>query len=129
MPWYAASVITYFRILEEADQDEFVVLENVYLLEAADDDDALRKAEECGRANVVEDDTLWAGGKPAREEFGGVRKVLSVAPNVFTRTNRSLVTRIEDGVEATFSSFTVRGRDRLSALISGQAVEVVYEED
>jgi len=36
MKWYAASVIEYFEIIDEPNQDAFEVYENVYLVDAVE---------------------------------------------------------------------------------------------
>ena len=128
MQWYAASVIEYFEIIDEPNQDAFEVYENVYLVQAVDGDDAWAKAEEIGRAHAIPDESLRVGDRPARQVFGGVRKVIEMAPNIRTHTNRREVSVLEHGVEATYNLFVVEGRDRLKALIVGESVELSYEE-
>jgi len=128
MQWYAASVVVYTEVIDEPSQNTFLVHENVYLVQAVDDDDAWSKAEELGRQNAVPDQSLRMDGRPARDVFGGVRKVIEMAPNVWTGKNRSKVTELEHGVEATYNVFVVEGRERLTALIGGESVELSYRE-
>jgi hypothetical protein len=126
MGWYAASVVMYFQ-LENEPQSEFYIWENVYLIDAPDSAEARRKAEALGRLEEGDDDgTLTWNGKPARQVYGGIRKLLSCAPSLMSRSTDS--SKLEDGMEATFSAFTVGSREELDAFIQGAPVKVVYEE-
>ncbi|HEX5748422.1 MAG TPA: DUF4288 domain-containing protein [Archangium sp.] len=119
MSWYAAHVVLYFEY-REGPQDEFPVMENVYLIHAATDEAAFARAENRGRSDCAEDDeSLTVNGRPARLVFGGVRKLISCATDAET---------LEDGVEATYSFLVVSGRQQLDALIKGEPVPVLYEE-
>ncbi len=126
MAWYAASVVMYFQLKDEP-QDEFYVWENVYLIEAPDAAQARQKAEAFGRLEEGDDgNTLTLNGKPARMVFGGIRKLLTCSPSLLSRTGDN--EKVEDGMEATYSAFTVASREKLDALIRGEPVEVIYEE-
>jgi hypothetical protein len=126
MRWYAASVVMYFQLQNEP-QSEFYIWENVYLVEAPDAASARVKAEALGRLEEGDDDgTLTWNGKPARQVYGGIRKLLSCAPSLTGRSADN--SRLEDGMEATFSAFTVEGREQLDAFIRGAPVKVIYEE-
>ncbi len=126
MAWYAASAVMYFQLKDEP-QDEFYIWENVYLVEAPDAAQARQKAEALGKLEEGDDDnTLTWNGKPARMVFGGIRKLLTCAPSLLSRTGDN--EKIEDGMEATYSAFTVSSREKLDALIRGESVEVIYEE-
>lgn len=125
MGWYAASVVMYFELKDEP-QDEFYIWENVYLIEAPNGAEARRKAEYFGKLEEGNDDSLRWNDKPARQVFGGIRKILTCAAAIGGTTADN--DKIEDGVEATFNAFTVSSREKLEAFIRGEPVEVIYEE-
>ncbi|HEX5751224.1 MAG TPA: DUF4288 domain-containing protein [Archangium sp.] len=126
MAWYAASVVMYFQLKDEP-QDDFYIWENVYLIDAPDSAEARRKAEYFGRLEEGDDDgTLTWNGRPAKQVYGGIRKLLTCAPSLTSRTGDSET--IEDGTEATFSAFMVSSRKELEAFIRGESVQVTYEE-
>jgi hypothetical protein len=125
MGWYAASVVMYFQLKEEP-QNEFYIWENVYLIDAPDGVQARRKAESLGKLEEGDDDTMRLNGKPVRMVFGGVRKLLTCAPSLLGHSADN--EKIEDGMEATYSAFTVSSREDLDAFIRGESVQVIYEE-
>lgn len=125
MGWYAASVVMYFELKNEP-QDEYPIWENVYLIEAPNGAEARRKAEYFGKLEEGNDDSLTWNDRPARQVYGGIRKILTCAPAIGGTTADN--DKIEDGVEATFNAFTVCSREKLEAFIRGEPVEVIYEE-
>lgn len=126
MGWYAASVVMYFQLKNEP-QDEFYIWENVYLIEAPNGAEARRKAEDLGRLEEGDDDgSLRWNGKPARQVFGGIRKLLTCSPSLLSRTGDN--EKLEDGMEATYSAFMVSSREDLETFIRGEPVKVIYEE-
>jgi hypothetical protein len=128
MAWYAVSAVLYFKLREVPEQEEFFVWENVYLVNAASFDEARGRGEAIGRAAGNEkDDSLRWNGRPADLTFAGIRKVISCAPNVETTESLPAET-IHEGVEATYSCFTVHGKAALDELVSGAPVTLVYEE-
>ncbi len=58
--------------------------------------------------------------------FAGIRKVPCCAANP-ERSGVPEVTTVHDGIEATYSSFTLASARDLRKLVSGRAVELVYE--
>src|SRR5690348_2794948 len=105
MPWFAASVVMYFRLKDEQ-QDAFSVWENVYLIDAPNAAQARAKAEALGRMEEGDEDgSLMLDGKPAEQVFGGVRKVITPSPPLLSTSVDT--EKLEDGMEATYSSFTV----------------------
>ena len=123
--WYAASVIMYVR-LKSGRQRTFPVDENVFLVSARSFEDARERAEELGRAAEGQEGLRW-NGRPAEMVFGGVRKVVSCAADPAV-PGESEVIKLYDGVEATYSSFLVKGRSELEALIQGKPAAVLYED-
>lgn len=126
MPWYAAHVVLYHE-LREGPQEEYPVMENVYLVHAVNEDEAFAKAERRGHSACVEDESLTVEGRPARLVFGGVRKLISCATPTES-SGPSTAEAIEDGVEATYSFLRVSSRKELDDLIKGEPVQVLYEE-
>ncbi|HYO57780.1 DUF4288 domain-containing protein [Archangium sp.] len=126
MGWYAASVVMYFQLKDEP-QDEFYIWENVFLLDAPNAAEARRKAEYFGKLEEGDDDgSLTWNGRPAKQVYGGIRKLLTCAPSVVSGSPDN--EKLEDGMEATFSAFMVSSREKLEAFIRGEPVEVTYEE-
>lgn len=126
MGWYAASVVMYFQLKDEP-QDEFYIWENVYLIEAPNGAEARRKAEYFGKLEEGDDDnSLRWNGKPARQVYGGIRKLLTCYPAIGGHSADN--EKVEDGMEATYNAFTVSSREKLEAFIRGEPVEVIYEE-
>ncbi|HET9449528.1 MAG TPA: DUF4288 domain-containing protein [Aggregicoccus sp.] len=127
MTWYAVSAILYFRYKDVERQDEFYVWENVYLVHASGPEEAGRKAEALGRAEQTADPSMTLNERPAELVFGGIRKVISCAATI-SMPGSGLVEQVHDGMEATYSGFTVGSREALDALIAGDPVTVRYEE-
>lgn len=126
MKWYAAHGIFYFKLRDSDRQDEFFVYENVYLVYAESPEDALSQSVERARSEQTDDPSLSWNGQPAQLVFGGIRKLIDCSPP--TGSSQVDVERVENGMEATYSGFTVKGRASLDALIAGDPVQVVYEE-
>jgi hypothetical protein len=124
MTWYAASVIIAIR-LRTGRQRKFPVWENVYLIEAATDEEALRKAERLGKAQEFEDKTMTLNGRPAILKFAGVRKLITIVNPFPGHPDSEPPT---DGTEITYSLITVDSKKKLEDLISGQPVSVLYDE-
>jgi hypothetical protein len=73
--WYAAHLVLYVKLKAGA-QRPFPVWENIVLLRARSEEEALAKAEQRGRAEAGDDDgTFRWNGKPAEWVFAGVRKL------------------------------------------------------
>jgi hypothetical protein len=111
---------------KRARQSTFLVWENVYLVRARDISEAAKKGEAFGRADCAPDETLTVDGRPATLVFGGVRRIVWCAESPH-RGRTSTVSVLRDGVEATFSTFVVRGRRDLSSLLAGRPALVRYE--
>jgi hypothetical protein len=128
MSWYAVSGVLYFRLRDVPEQGEFFVWENIYLVNAATAAEARERGEALGKAEAAaSDEELSWKDQPAELVYGGIRKVVACAPNPQTEELTDFE-KLHDGVEATYSGFTVRGEAALRELISGAPVAVVYEE-
>lgn len=119
MGWYAAHIIMSVRF-KDGVQDRFPVWENVVLLEAGSDEEAMQKAERQGR--LQEGDaggTFEWQGRPATWLFAGVRKVIASADHG---------QQPGDGTEVSYSEMEVDSPEALAKLVRGEAVSVLYEE-
>lgn len=68
MNWYAASAIILFEY-EDGIQNDFPVWENVYLIEANDDESAMYKAIQYGKAEEGNDSgSLEVNGRKAKRQ-------------------------------------------------------------
>jgi len=79
MSWYAAHILMLVKF-KRGQQRRVPAWENVVLIEAEDDDEAIAKAEEIGLKECSDGDgsARW-GGRPFTWEFAGVRRVCSCA--------------------------------------------------
>jgi hypothetical protein len=76
--WYAAHVIMYFKVKKRR-QGNFLVHENVFLVEAASTDEAFQQAERLGRADEMDyDGGVRVNNRAAALVFAGVRKVVKL---------------------------------------------------
>jgi uncharacterized protein DUF4288 len=124
--WYAASALFVAQVQGEADRCPLLVEERVYLIAAANDDDALNKATSFAKQEVSAEGEYPSElhGKPSRDEFVGIRKLMTVRRHV---TDHAFPDQeVADGCEATFSFFEIADRQDLQQLVSGDAVELTY---
>lgn len=122
MTWYSASAVFYFEY-KDGNQDEYLVWENTYLLEASSDEEARSKAEVYARQYEGDSSgTLNLAGRPVTQKYCGIRKLMETT-NSITLEKNSL-----EGAEVTFSEFVLKDRDSLNRLVSGHSVEVLYQE-
>jgi Domain of unknown function (DUF4288) len=124
--WYAASAIFVAQVQGVADGCPLLVEERVYLIAATNDDDALSKATSFAKQEKDEEGEYpnELDGKPSRDEFVGIRKLIAVRRHStdFTFPDQE----VADGCEATFSFFEIGDRQQLQQLVSGDAVELTY---
>ncbi len=118
MSWYAASAVFVYRV-REGKQSRFPVLENVYLIEADSDEDALKKAEELGKSRSIDDETMTLDGRPARLDYAGIRKLLTIENPFPAQPNTD---QPGHGTEVTYSDFTVANEKDLKRLVGGKSV-------
>jgi hypothetical protein len=124
MAWYAAHVLIAFKWPRRR-QSKFGVYENVLLVRGRSPKEAFRKAERIARREEALDDKLTWNGKPAKREFLGVRKLITVtSPAEY----RGAYDEPVDGSEITYSYLEVKGRKSLRKLAGGKAVAVEYME-
>jgi uncharacterized protein DUF4288 len=124
MTWYAAHVIVSVRPVKPRKGD-IDVYENVFLIEASNEDEATDKARKFAEASVVKDDTLTVDGEPAALSFVGIRKVISVS-NPWPLNQDG--DRPVDGSEITYSLFRLKDEQALTKLVSAKEVVIHYIE-
>lgn len=119
MKWFAAHIILAVKLKDRA-QKKFPVWENIVLVEAKSEKEALRKAETHGRAEEGDDDGSFRwGGKPARWVFMGVRKLTECA---------TLADRVEDGTEVSFNELELDSEAAVEQLASGRPTPAKYND-
>ena len=111
--WYAASALFVTRWRDAPDECPLVE-ERVYLVQAAGDDAALEKAICFAKQEEPSDYRFTFADRAAREEFVGIRKLISVRPHVNAARDAD---DLSDGCELTFTFFELQSRDDLQALI------------
>lgn len=122
MPWFAASVIMHI-CFKYGEQDKYPVWENVLLIDAPSNEEALQKAETLGREQEGDEggSLTWAE-RPAKWVYSGTRKLLTVS-NPSSGENLPA-----DGAEISYSEFEVPDDVSLSRPVNGEEVTVLYVE-
>ncbi|HEV2908599.1 MAG TPA: DUF4288 domain-containing protein [Candidatus Eremiobacteraceae bacterium] len=125
--WYAAHLITTLRAKrDEGDADEdparpLQAWEDVILVDAADPDEAIRKATEFGTREAAEDSKdLVIDDKPAAYEFVGVRKLGEIGEKVTGHEQAPSI------IEVTTTEIEVRNGFDLLQLARGGEVLLRY---
>lgn len=119
MSWYAAHNIMYVRFKDKR-QDKYPIWENIILIEAESEEQAIKKATKIGReAEGDSSDTFYWEDRPAIWVFAGVRKLIECQSNS---------ERPNDGTEITYSEMLLDCEESLSKLVSGQTVTILYKE-
>lgn len=120
--WYCAHAIFYYKY---DDQDSFLVHENVYLVDASNDVEALAMAEKLAaeHEDLNSDGHLEVNGEKAQYRFAGIRKLIEVELDSETGQGR-----LHGGIEATYSVLEVDSIDEVERLAAGEMIEVLYRE-
>lgn len=117
MSWYAAHIVLYVQF-REGRQLLVPVWENVLLVQADSQEEALTKAEKRGQQDAADDDPSFQwGGRLARWCFAGVRKLTQYEPNK----------QPEDGSKITYSQLRFHSLDDVRRFVDGQRVAVYYD--
>ena len=125
MIWYAASVVLYFKHRDRKPQREFLVWENVYLIQAASPAKAKAEARKLGKADAVGDPEQTLDGRFVKTVFAGISKLIEVGPSPL-RIGPSPVTKLVSGVEASWSEYVVKSEEQVKELVAGKAVKLTY---
>jgi len=118
---YAAHIIMAVKY-ETVRQEDYPIYENIVLIDADSDEQAIEKAESLGRQEEEESEAFRWDDKPARWRFAGVRKLIEC------RTPGSLDDGIGHGTEITYSQMVLRSEEDLQQFVAGKSVTVCYEE-
>jgi len=125
MTWYCASIVTTIKV-KQGTQDAFPVFEDFHLVEADDQDTALKKAEKLGLQLQALEDGLTLEGIPARREFLGVRKMRSI----YNPPDGNLDSAPPvDGTEVSHSYFELKNEEDLKKFAAGKRITVDYIDD
>lgn len=120
--WYCAHAIFYFKT---DNQESYLIHENVYLINAKDEEIALSEAEKIARDNedLNEGGHLELNGNKATYLFAGIRKLIAIETNSDTAKGK-----INSGIEVTYSEMEVDTLDEVNSLANGEFVNILYRE-
>lgn len=120
--WYCAHGIFYF---ECDSQDSFLVHENVYLINAVSDEEALARAEKIAAndEDLSEDGHLELNGMKARYRFAGIRKLIEVETDAETTKGH-----LHSDIEVTYSVLEVDTLSEVQELAKGEMTNTLYRE-
>lgn len=102
-----------------------LVHENMVLIEAQSEFDALRKAKAIGQTETALQDELSLDGVPAKRVFAGIRKVVVISNPDTGNLDQD---RPSDGTEISYSVYKVSSQEELRQLAEGAEVTVQYVE-
>ena len=123
MTWYAAHVIEAIRPIRQKVRD-VLVFENIILIEASNEKEALAKAKKHAAESIVEDDSLTIDGEKATACFVGVRKLMTVSnPCPLNQEDDQPVS----GTEVSYSKFKIKNSD-LKKFAKGNPIMIEYLE-
>jgi len=107
---------------KQGTQTSFPVWENVYLIEAVDDDEAAEKGLNVAKRQEGDaQGTFTWDGRPATWVFKGIRKVISVA-------GTSADGPPTDGCEVTYSTLEFESADELARYLDDDQAKAVIVE-
>lgn len=120
--WYCAHAIFYFGC---EGQESFLVHENVYLIDATTEAEALVRAKRIAseHEDLSEDGHLELNERKAQYRFVGIRKLIEVELDSTTGQGR-----LHSDVEATYSVLEVDTLDEVERLAAGEMTNVLYRE-
>jgi hypothetical protein len=128
MIWFAAHAVYVFEPVSGR-QKSFKVLENVLMVRARSSKSALASALVVARREASDDPSLVIDGKPARQRFLGIRKVVACAADPFDDSSTDgQVRTIRQGTEATYFSYRVASRAALNRLVVGKDAKITLED-
>jgi hypothetical protein len=119
--WYCVHALFYFEY-RDGNQDDYLVWENMYLIQATSPDEAKAKGEfqAMKTEKESEDDSLKLNERPARFKFAAIRKVVE-CQDLDEQTGRPT-----DGTEISYSEFMVSNKEDFSKLICASTATVDY---
>ena len=123
--WFAVSAVLFFKPKKRGQANRYLLWENVYLVNALTPAAAQKRGAQLAKAEAGHEG-ITLNGKPVDVIFAGIRKIIACAANPADGGGPDVI-RLKDGIEATYSEFTVRKRSDITAFVKGKAVSVVYE--
>lgn len=111
--WFSAHVV--MRVMfKDGNQDHCPLMENIILISAENEEDALTKAEIIGSSLEGDNEGSfeWCD-RPAEWKFIGIRKLLEV------RNSLSRNDMVDDASEVSYSIFDIKDVDELNQFMSG----------
>lgn len=124
MAWYAAHIVIGIMPIQRP-SETILVHENVVLVEAPSETDALGKAKAIGQTEAALQDGLTLNGAPAKRVFAGVRKLITVSNPETSNLDQD---KPSDGTEITYSVYEVSNEEVLKEFAAGSEVAVKYVE-
>ena len=124
MTWYAAHIVIRIMPIQEP-PEAILVYENVVLVEAPSEADALGKAKIIGQTETALQDSLTLSGVPAKRVFAGVRKLITISNPETSGLDQD---RPSNGTEITYSVCKVSNAEELKKFAEGLEVSVKYIE-
>lgn len=117
--WYAAHIIMLVKF-KDGKQDRYPIFENIVLIKAKSEPEALSRAESRGREDESNPDSVFSWDeRPAVFEFVGIRKLIECS---------DFENRPDDGVEVSYSNFEIENEESLHKLVQGEPVSLEYRE-
>lgn len=116
--WYSAHAVMAIRF-KEGVQNEFPAWENIILIQAETDQEALDKAEARARQDEGECGLTWAG-HPAEFVFSGLRKVVKCYESELQPS---------DGTELTYNQLVFSNKEDFDAFASGREAHALFENE
>lgn len=120
--WYCAHAIFYYSY---PGQSNFLMHENIYLIDAVDESEAMLKAGVIANEHedLSEDGHLEVNGNKAQYRFAGIRKLIEVELDSETASGK-----LHDGVEATYSILEVETMSEVKRFAAGEMLSVLFRE-
>lgn len=117
MKWFTAHIIMYTKF-KDGNQDKFPVWENVVLIESNTPEEAYQKAKLHGEKDEGDSlNTYFYEDRPATWVFAGIRKLIDC---------EDITTKLDEGIEITYSSFEIKDEGNLKKLVDGEPVILTY---
>ncbi|WP_338847478.1 DUF4288 domain-containing protein [Massilia sp. W12] len=116
MLWFGAHIV--MRVFyKDGDQDNCLVMENVILISANDDEEAEQKAETIGRSLEGDSEgTFTWKNRPAYWGFVGVRKLVEI------RNSKSSNDEVDDASEISYSILDIESVELLRKFMEGEEI-------
>jgi len=122
MSWYISHAIFIVEVIS-GEQDEYPVWENIFLIEADDDVQALERALVVAREHEQITREMKYGDEPAHCVFKGIRQLIGTSDS-----DSVMSIRLEHGEELSYCYYEVDSKDVIDRLLDGKLQRVLYGE-